>query len=337
MRTVGHSVLPMMNRPVRPLPVPKSDTDYLGQALRASHLGHAVDLITDPWCSMILRAAFMGIRQFEAFQQAVSAPRQTLSLRLAYLVDIGLLTKQRKEGEGKGARQEYRLTSYGKSLHGNVLASWAWDRRWGDPHRRIPLRLVHRGCNHAFRPTLVCEHCGDALALHRVEPTHDRVEQAPQQRVVRNRRWRTPANDSAVPDRDILAVIDDRWSVLIIAALMLGASRYEQLVAMLQISSAVLARRLQRLRALEILIHWQDPADARRSFYRLDKSGQDLFAYIMTLSQWGGQGQARPDTIGFIHTACGQRTTGRMVCSHCHVPLLPQQVMRKPVQPEKSR
>jgi DNA-binding HxlR family transcriptional regulator len=174
----------------------------------------------------------------------------------------------------------------------------------------------------------VCEHCGDSLALHRVESTHDRVDQPMQQRIVRNRRWRSPTNDIQSRDRDILAVIDDRWSILIVAALMLGASRYEQLAVMLQISSAVLARRLQRLCALEILINLQDPADARRSFYHLDKSGQDLFAYIMTLSQWGGQDQAQPDTIGWIHARCGQRVNGRMVCSHCGEPLLPNQVMR---------
>ncbi len=317
------------------MPLPKSDTDYLGQALRESHLAHAVDLITDPWCNMVLRAAFLGIRRFDAIQQAVSAPRQTLSLRLTYLVEIGALTKQRTDADG--SRQQYRLTPYGKTLHANVLASWAWDRRWGDPHHMVPLRLVHRACNHAFRPTLVCEHCGDAIALHRVEPTHSRANHPMQQRNVRNRRWRSPTNTDSAPDRDILAVIDDRWSVLIVAALMLGASRYEQLVAMMQISSAVLARRLQRLCALGILINWQDPADARRSFYRLDKSGQDLFAYIMTLSQWGGQDQTQPDTIGWIHNRCGQRVSGRMVCSQCSEPLLPNQVMRGTVQPETNR
>ena len=119
-----------VTKPSSPLPLPKSDTDYLGQALRESHLAHAVDLITDPWCNMVLRAAFLGIRRFDAIQQAVSAPRQTLSLRLTYLVEIGALTKQRTDADG--SRQQYRLTPYGKTLHANVLASWAWDRRWGD-------------------------------------------------------------------------------------------------------------------------------------------------------------------------------------------------------------
>lgn len=309
----------------------QSDSDYLGRALRASHLAHAVDLITDPWCNMILRAAFMGTRQFEAFQQAVSAPRQTLSLRLAYLVHIGLLAKQDK-ALGR-VRQEYRLTPRGKGLHGNVLASWSWDRRWGVAHDQIPTRLVHAVCNHTFRPVLVCEHCAHPLALHRIEPMHVRHDLQLQERVARNRRWRSPANEGETPDRDILAVIDDRWSVLIVAALMLGASRYEQLSVMLQISSAVLARRLQRLCALEVLTSWQDPADGRRSVYGLGKAGQDLFAYILTLAKWGSQDQQRPDTIGWIHSRCGKAATGRMVCSHCQAPLLPSQVTRAQLPP----
>lgn len=310
------------------LPPAHSDTDSLGQALRASHLAHALDLITDPWCNMILRAAFMGTRQFGAFQHSVSAPRQTLSLRLAYLVRIGLLTKQRKQPDG--ARQEYRLTARGKELHANVLASWSWDRRWGVANDQIPARLVHAVCQHAFRPLLICEHCSEPLALHRTKPLHVRLEQPLQERAVRTRRWRSPIKEGETPDRDILAVIDDRWSVLIVAALMLGANRFEQLMVMLQISSAVLARRLQRLCALEVLINSQDPIDGRRSLYRIDKAGQDLFAYILTLSKWAAQDQHRPDTIGWIHTRCAKTATGRMVCSHCHAPLLPSQVVRSP-------
>ncbi len=306
----------------------KSDTDYLGQALRNSHLAHAVDLITDPWCQMILRAAFMGTRRFEAFQQQVLAPRQTLSLRLTYLVQIGLLAKQSKVPDG--ASQEYRLTPRGKSLHSNVLASWSWDRRWGLSHDQIPTRLAHSVCNHAFHPILVCEHCSEPLALPRVDPLHVRLEQETQERARRNRRWRGPAAASETPDRDVIAVIDDRWSVLIVAALMLGASRFEQLMVMLQISSAVLARRLQRLCALGILVSWQDPADGRRTFYGLDKAGQDLFAYLLTLAKWGSEDQHRPDTIGWIHTRCGRPASGRMVCSHCHAPLRASEVARPP-------
>ena len=99
-------------------------------------------------------------------------------------------------------------------------------------------------------------------------------------------------------------------------------------MVMLQISSAVLARRLQRLCALGILVNWQDPADGRRTFYGLDKAGQDLFAYLLTLSKWGGEDLQGPDAISWIHTRCRQSAGGHMVCSHCHGRLLPFEVVR---------
>jgi len=307
-----------------------SDTDYLGKALRSSHLVHAVDQVTDPWCNVILRAAFLGTRQFDSFQQVTGIPRQTLSLRLSYLTQLGLLVRQAIDS--KAARHEYRLSDYGKALHGSVLAGWAWDRRWGDAMQaQLPTRLVHRDCSHAFQPQLVCEHCGDPLSLQRVEPMHLRTHESPPPRTTRNRRWRNHGSDGATHEHDILAVIDDRWSVLIVAALMLGASRYEQLLLMLEISSAVLSRRLQRLAALRIIAHLPDPADARRSLYLLDKAGQDLFAYLLTLAHWGGLTRPGADSIGWIHGGCGQRTKGRMRCSHCHGALLPTGVERSSI------
>ena len=46
-----------------------------GVALRGSHLASAIDRITEPWSNAIIRAAFLGARQFETFQQALGIPR----------------------------------------------------------------------------------------------------------------------------------------------------------------------------------------------------------------------------------------------------------------------
>ncbi len=309
-----------------PGPAARSDTDYLGQALRASHLAHGLDLLTDPWCHVILRAAFMGTRQFESFQQAVSIPRQTLSMRLAYLVRIGVLARLRKDPAR--ARHEYRLTERGRQLYGNVLTTWAWHRRWGVADGHLPRQLVHTNCGRAFRPVLLCEHCDGPMTLRQVEPMHARDIAVDTMRSTRIRRWRGPAAQSAAPDCDVLAVIDDRWSMLVVVAAMLGASRFEQLMQMLQISSAVLTRRLQRLCALGVLVSATDPADRRRSLYRLGEAGQDLFAYVLCMSGWAGRDRDQPDTIGWIHTRCTKAVHGRLACSHCRQTLLPTQVTR---------
>ena len=123
-------------------------------------------------------------------------------------------------------------------------------------------------------------------------------------------------------------MIDDRWSVLIVAAAMLGVQRYDQLLSTLAISSGVLAARLQRLCALEVLRKLPDPSDARRSTYDLARAGRDFFLYMLTLSSWGGAGCRHADTIGWVHQHCGERVKGRMVCGHCREPLLPAQVVR---------
>lgn len=297
------------------------------RALRASHLAAAVELITEPWCNTVLRAAFLGVRRFDAFQAMLKAPRQTLSLRLAYLVDIGLLEKRRPDPGG--LRLEYRLTDAGLALYGSVLASWSWDRRWGDPQHPLPVRLQHRPCGHAFRPVLVCEHCLQPLTLAQARPQLLPVHRADPTPRERGRRWRDAATQGAQgPRRDILAVIDDRWSILLVAALMLGASHFDELTDWLGISSAVLARRLHRLCQMGVIGRVQDPADARRARYRLDRAGRALFPHVMVLAQWGGTRTRRRDSLQWIHAACGQPVQGRMACSHCLAPLLPREVER---------
>lgn len=306
-----------------------------GLALRGSHLATAIDRITEPWSNAIIRAAFLGARQFETFQQALGIPRQTLSLRLSHLVELGLLRRNRYQT--KPVREEYRLTPLGKDIYGNVLASWLWDRRWGDPHRLMPPRLVHRPCGHACKPLLLCKYCSEPLSLGVVQPALLASDNPVPLRTERSRRWRSPQTAGAITlERDILAVIDDRWSLLLVAATMLGLSRYDQYVQALAISSAVLAQRLQRLCALEVLTRRPDPEDARRASYQLAPAGIALYPYLLTLSAWG-QGLANsPDTIAWIHDRCAQATRGQVACSHCRLTLLPQEVVR-PAAPTKAK
>ena len=123
-------------------------------------------------------------------------------------------------------------------------------------------------------------------------------------------------------------MIDDRWSVLVVAAIMLGATRFDQLFRSLGISSAVLTRRLQRLCAMDVILRTPDPLDARRAAYQLARAGQDLFPYVLALAQWGGTQTRQRDAVGWVHADCGHTVRGRMACSHCRQSLLPQEVVR---------
>jgi len=306
-----------------------------GVALRGSHLASAIDRITEPWSNAIIRAAFLGARQFETFQQALGIPRQTLSLRLRGLVELGLL--RRHLYQTQPAREEYRLTPLGKDLYGNVLASWRWDRRWGDPHHLMPNKLMHRRCGHTCTPQLLCPHCAAPLSLPNMQPELLAGASPLPLRTERNRRWRKPqpAGGPAL-GRDILAVIDDRWSLLLVAASMLGLTRYDEYVQALAISSAVLAQRLQRLCLLDVLRRQPDPDDARRASYRLAPAGTALFPYLLTLSAWGQALASGPDTIAWRHRSCGRSTPGTVACSHCRETLLPHEVVR-PASPKSAK
>ena len=308
-----------------------------GVALRGSHLASAIDRITEPWSNAIIRAAFLGARQFETFQQALGIPRQTLSLRLRGLVELDLL--RRHQYQTHPVREEYRLTPLGKELYGHVLASWLWDRRWGDPHHLMPKKLLHRRCGHACTPLLLCPHCAEPLSLGKMQPVL-LASPSPSPvplRTERNRRWRKPQPASGLGlERDILAVIDDRWSLLLVAASMLGLTHYDEYVQALAISSAVLAQRLQRLCLLDVLRRQPDPDDARRASYRLSLAGTALFPYLLTLSAWGQALASGPDTIAWRHRSCGQSTPGTVACSHCRETLLPHEVAR-PASPKKAK
>lgn len=306
-----------------------------GVALRGSHLATAIDRITEPWSNAIIRAAFLGARQFETFQQALGIPRQTLSLRLRGLVELGLL--RRHQYQTQPVREDYRLTPLGKDLYGNVLASWLWDRRWGDPHHLMPKKLMHRRCSHTCSPLLLCPHCAEPLSLPTMQPVLLAGIGAVPMRTERSRRWRSPQPPNpARLERDILAVIDDRWSLLLVAATMLGLTRYDQYVQALAISSAVLAQRLQRLCLLNVLRRQTDPDDARRASYRLAPAGTALFPYLLTLSAWGQALASGPDTIAWRHRSCGQSTPGTVACSHCRETLLPHEVVR-PASPKLAK
>jgi len=305
-----------------------------GLALRRSHLAAAVDRITEPWSNAIIRAAFLGARQFEMFQLALGIPRQTLSLGLSSLVGFGLL--RREPYQQLPARDEYRLTSLGKDLYSNVLASWLWDRRWGAPHPLMPDRLVHLGCDHDCKPLLVCTQCARPLSLPTMQPVLLPSVSLVKPRTERNRRWRSPRPTQGNElRRELLAVIDDRWSLLLIATVTLGLERYEQFLRALEISSAVLAQRLQRLCALKLLTRQPDPNDARRAVYHLAPAGRALLPYLLTLSAWGKTQATEPDTLSWVHKGCAQATLGRVACHHCRETLLPQEVLR-PTPPSRQ-
>lgn len=122
-----------------------------------------------------------------------------------------------------------------------------------------------------------------------------------------------------------LAVIGDRWTLLIIRDLFLGAARFETLREGLQISRTILTDRLNLLEKEGVIrkIAYQDRPT--RYKYLLTEKGLDLYPIIVTMTHWGDQyyaGEAGPPIIHH-HRNCDQDFVPVVSCSACQEPLKP--------------
>ena len=104
-----------------------------------------------------------------------------------------------------------------------------------------------------------------------------------------------------------LAVIGDRWTLLILRDAFHGVRRFDVFQERLAISTSVLAGRLGRLVREDVLARSPSPDDRRAVEYRLTQKGLDLYPVLVALNQWGETWM--PDSAG-PHLVLLERTTG---------------------------
>lgn len=107
-----------------------------------------------------------------------------------------------------------------------------------------------------------------------------------------------------------MAVLGQRWAVLIVREALLGRSKFSEFREQLGIASDVLSARLSELVAAGILevADYQQPGDRTRRRYVLTEAGRDLAPVVAAIGQWGHAHLARPDSSDyrFIDTATGK-------------------------------
>jgi DNA-binding HxlR family transcriptional regulator len=112
-------------------------------------------------------------------------------------------------------------------------------------------------------------------------------------------------------------LVGDRWSLLILGALLNGERRYNDLHDEIDgISTNVLAQRLSTLEAGGLII--AEPYSRRplRMRYALTAEGRALSAALTALAAWGA-GQDSAAVAGPRHDVCGSRLELRWVCPTC--------------------
>jgi DNA-binding HxlR family transcriptional regulator len=99
---------------------------------------------------------------------------------------------------------------------------------------------------------------------------------------------RTARRRSGCPLNASVEVLGDRWSLLIIRDMMLrGFRTYKEFMQGYEgIASNILADRLRKLVAYRIITPEPDPADGRKTIYRLTRKGIDLAPVLTEMVLW---------------------------------------------------
>ncbi|MBB1198584.1 winged helix-turn-helix transcriptional regulator [Curtobacterium flaccumfaciens] len=105
-------------------------------------IARSLDVLGEKWTLMIVRDALGGSTRFSQFQQSLGIPREVLTVRLASLVDGGVLERTTYKPEGARAREEYVLTDAGRDLSLVLLALGGWADRHRPSERASDLRFV---------------------------------------------------------------------------------------------------------------------------------------------------------------------------------------------------
>ena len=303
------------------------DLDLTRDALASSTLNHGLMVLGDRWTVAVLMGAFTGVQRFDDWQTRLAIPRPTLANRLKALVAMGLM--RQRAYQQRPQRFAYHLTSAGLKLYDHVLMIWMWEKRWGTRRASLPEKLVHRACGRNFVPVLACSACGGKTGMSdltfslKVNPV---LLATAAQAGRTSRLSATDATGMGLGQRV------DRWSLLIVAAVVIGCHYFDQLCHVLGIASSVLSRRLAGMVESGLLLSQPDLGDARRNVYRLTPASRDLFAYLVCFSTWASREYLhQPSSIRPTHKACGHAFFPQVVCSACSQPLKPWEVSFAPL------
>ena len=128
-----------------------------------------------------------------------------------------------------------------------------------------------------------------------------------------------------------LDVIGDRWTLLMLRDIFRGVRRFSQLEDNLGIAKNLLASRLSKLVAADIVtkIPYQDKPT--RHEYFLTQKGRDLSPSLVALMRWGDRwcNDGTPPTL-LVHSECGTPLNQITQCPTCDESLDPDEIRSRP-------
>ena len=121
------------------------------------------------------------------------------------------------------------------------------------------------------------------------------------------------------PLADALERVGDRWTLLVVAALLGGPKRFNELQEELEgIAPNVLSSRLKQLTEQALAVSAPYSERPPRFVYELTESGRELGGALRLLADWGARaGGGEP----LRHGRCGSALRARWWCPTCDEPV----------------
>jgi DNA-binding HxlR family transcriptional regulator len=114
-----------------------------------------------------------------------------------------------------------------------------------------------------------------------------------------------------------LAHVGDRWSLLVVNALLDGPLRFNELQEALDgIATNVLSQRLKALESRGMVVASPYSERPQRFVYALTSVGHDLAGAVRLLAQWGADRSGDPAEAP-THADCGTALEVRWYCPTC--------------------
>jgi DNA-binding HxlR family transcriptional regulator len=119
---------------------------------------------------------------------------------------------------------------------------------------------------------------------------------------------------------EALAAVGDRWTLLVVEALLEGARRFNDLQDQIAgIAPNILTERLRRLEREGLVIAQPYSERPPRYVYELTAAGRELAGVLTLLSDWGARHAGGPEPAR--HDACGTPLEVRWYCPTCEEPV----------------
>ena len=113
-----------------------------------------------------------------------------------------------------------------------------------------------------------------------------------------------------------LAVIGEKWSLLVIRELSLGVHRFDAIQRNTGAPRDILASRLRRLEAEGVVQKQLYELHPPRYEYRLTQAGDELRPILLSLARWGDRWTDEHTHASWLHE-CGAELDLRHTCAAC--------------------